>query len=229
VIFVKAVKCLFRCISFPPRLCWRILKRILGYFWATRLLVRVRRYLSTTRAARYGHQSWTHASARVAYFANEWILSTNHRKIAVMYFVFVLFAGFTGLVLATVIRLELAYPGAFVLTNNAERYLTIISLHGIVMVFFMIIPVIFGAFGNFLLPTQLGIRDVAFPRLNSFMFWVTPAGFVMLLHIIMFDKNYQLVHWVNYSELKAQLRRRYALPRAELQRYHTSSDAALLS
>lgn len=87
-----------------------------------------------------------------------------------MYFYFVALAGFTGLTLATIIRLELAYPGQFFLTNNAERYLTVISLHGIVMVFFMIIPVIFGAFGNFLLPTQLGIRDVAFPRLNSFMF-----------------------------------------------------------
>lgn len=108
--------------------------------------------------------------ARVSYFFTEWVLSTNHRRIAVLYFFFVLLAGFTGLILATIIRLELAYPGQFFLTNNAERYLTTISLHGVVMVFFMIIPVIFGAFGNFLLPTQLGIRDVAFPRLNSFMF-----------------------------------------------------------
>lgn len=108
--------------------------------------------------------------ARLTYFLTEWVLSTNHRRIAVLYFLFVLLAGFTGLVLATIIRLELAYPGQFFLTNNAERYLTTISLHGVVMVFFMIIPVIFGAFGNFLIPTQLGIRDVAFPRLNSFMF-----------------------------------------------------------
>lgn len=108
--------------------------------------------------------------ARLSYFLTEWVLSTNHRRIAVLYFLFVLLAGFTGLILATIIRLELAYPGQFFLTNNAERYLTTISLHGVVMVFFMIIPVIFGAFGNFLIPTQLGIRDVAFPRLNSFMF-----------------------------------------------------------
>jgi heme/copper-type cytochrome/quinol oxidase subunit 1 len=72
--------------------------------------------------------------------------------------------------LATIIRIELAYPGQYFLTQNAERYLTLISLHGIVMVFFVVIPALFGAFGNFLLPTQLGIRDVAFPRLNSFMF-----------------------------------------------------------
>lgn len=108
--------------------------------------------------------------ARLAHFLSDWILSTNHRRIAVLYFAFVAISGFTGLILATIIRIELAYPGQFFLAQNAERYLTLISIHGIVMVFFMIIPAIFGAFGNFLLPTQLGIRDVAFPRLNSFMF-----------------------------------------------------------
>ncbi len=150
--------------------------------------------------------------ARLSYFVTEWVLSTNHRRIAVLYFFFVLLSGFTGLVLATIIRLELAYPGQFFLTNNSERYLTTISLHGVVMVFFMIIPVLFGAFGNFLLPTQLGIRDVAFPRLNSFMFWVTPSGFVLLLHIILFDRSYNLTYWLNYGEVKAALRRRYASP-----------------
>jgi cytochrome c oxidase subunit I len=83
------------------------------------------------------------------------------------------------------------------------------------MVFFMIIPVLFGAFGNFLLPTQLGIRDVAFPRLNSFMFWVTPSGFVLLLHIILFDRSYNLTYWLNYGEVKAALRRRYSSPTNE--------------
>jgi heme/copper-type cytochrome/quinol oxidase subunit 1 len=111
-----------------------------------------------------------------------------------MYFVFIVITGFTGLILATVIRLELAYPGHGFLNNNSEKYLTIASLHAIVMVFFVVIPALFGAFGNFLLPTQLGIRDVAFPRLNSFMFWITPAGFILLLHIIIFDKSYHLTY-----------------------------------
>jgi len=87
-----------------------------------------------------------------------------------MYFIFVGITGFSGLILATLIRIELAYPGQVIFANNAERYLTIAALHAIVMVFFVVIPVLFGAFGNFLLPTQLGVRDVAFPRLNSFMF-----------------------------------------------------------
>ena len=115
-------------------------------------------------------QSWTSFWARLSYIMNAWILSTNHRRIAVMYFIFVITAACAGLLLATIIRIELALPGIGIIENNAERYLTVISLHGLVMVFFVIIPVIFGAFGNFLLPTQLGVRDVAFPRLNSFMF-----------------------------------------------------------
>lgn len=124
----------------------------------------------TTRLQRFMSTLFVQLSARAAHVLQDWILTTNHRRIAVLYFGFVALAGFTGLVLATIIRLELAYPGQFWLAQNAEKYLTLISLHGVVMVFFMIIPVIFGAFGNFLLPTQLGIRDVAFPRLNSFMF-----------------------------------------------------------
>lgn len=87
-----------------------------------------------------------------------------------MYFLFIICTAFTGLALATIVRVELAIPGVSFLDNNSEKYLTIAALHAIVMVFFVVIPLLFGAFGNFLLPTQLGVRDVAFPRLNSFMF-----------------------------------------------------------
>jgi len=87
-----------------------------------------------------------------------------------MYFLFVITSAFAGLALATVIRVELSMPGVSFLSNNSEKYLTIVAIHAIIMVFYVVIPVLFGAFGNFLLPTQLGVRDVAFPRLNSFMF-----------------------------------------------------------
>jgi heme/copper-type cytochrome/quinol oxidase subunit 1 len=133
-------------------------------------------------------------TARLGYFFNEWVLTTNHRRLAILYFVFIILTGFVGLILATIIRLELAYPGQCFLTQNAERYLTLISVHGIVMVFFVVIPLIFGAFANFLLPTQLGVRDVAFPRLNSFMFWLTPSGFVLLMHILLFDRSFSATH-----------------------------------
>ena len=78
--------------------------------------------------------------------------------------------GFVGLILATVVRLELSYPGVGIFAGDSLQYLTLVSAHGVIMVFFMITPVIYGAYGNFLLPTQLGVHDVAFPRLNSAAF-----------------------------------------------------------
>jgi heme/copper-type cytochrome/quinol oxidase subunit 1 len=98
------------------------------------------------------------------------VYTTNHKRIAVNYFNFVLVAGTAGMSLATVIRLEFAYPGVGVLAGDSLQYLSIATAHGVIMVFYMIMPLIFGAFGNFLLPTQLGVHDVAFPRLNSFAF-----------------------------------------------------------
>jgi cytochrome c oxidase subunit 1 len=72
--------------------------------------------------------------------------------------------------LASVMRVEFAYPGVSILFGDSLQYLTFSSGHGVIMVFFMIMPVLFGAFANFLLPTQLGVHDVAFPRLNSAAF-----------------------------------------------------------
>lgn len=74
------------------------------------------------------------------------------------------------MVLATIVRAELAYPGVGVFAGDSIQYLSLTTAHAVVMVFFMIIPLLFGAFGNFLLPTQLGVHDVAFPRLNSAAF-----------------------------------------------------------
>jgi heme/copper-type cytochrome/quinol oxidase subunit 1 len=74
------------------------------------------------------------------------------------------------MVLATLIRLEFAYPGVGIFAGDSLQYLSLASAHGVIMVFFMIIPLLSGAFANFLLPTQLGVHDVAFPRLNSAAF-----------------------------------------------------------
>ena len=118
--------------------------------------------------------------ARILYIANNWIYTTNHKRIAVNYFFFVKFAGIVGSVLATIIRLEMAYPGVGILAGDSLQYLSVVTAHAVVMVFFMIMPLMFGAFANFLLPTQLGVHDVAFPRLNSAAFWFLPAGLIML-------------------------------------------------
>ena len=140
---------------------------------------------------------------------NSWIYTTNHKRISINYFNFVLVAGTAGMSLATVIRLEFAYPGIGVLAGDSLQYLSIATAHGVIMVFYMIMPLVFGAFGNFLLPTQLGVHDVAFPRLNSAAFWFLPGGLIMLCQLVCVDRRYQRMNCFNIRELQGNLKRKF--------------------
>jgi hypothetical protein len=111
--------------------------------------------------------------------------------------------------LATVIRLEFAYPGVGVLAGDSLQYLSIATAHGVIMVFYMIMPAIFGAFGNFLLPTQLGVHDVAFPRLNSAAFWFLPGGVIMLFQLVCTDRRYARMNCFNIRELQSILKDKF--------------------
>jgi hypothetical protein len=113
------------------------------------------------------------------------------------------------MILATIIRLEMAYPGIGVLAGDSLQYLSVVTAHAVIMVFFMIMPLLFGAFGNFLLPTQLGVHDVAFPRLNSAAFWFLPGGLLMLAQLICLDRRYQRMNCFNIRELQTLLKNRY--------------------
>lgn len=114
------------------------------------------------------------------------------------------------MMLATLIRLEMAYPGIGVLAGDATQYLSIVTAHGIIMVFFMAIPLLFGFLGNFLLPTQLGVHDVAFPRMNSAAFWFLPASLLALAHLLCTDRRYNKLNQFNVIELQDLLRRKYS-------------------
>lgn len=113
------------------------------------------------------------------------------------------------MILATIIRLEMAYPGIGVLAGDSLQYLSIVTAHAVIMVFFMIMPLLFGAFGNFLLPTQLGVHDVAFPRLNSAAFWFLPGGLLMLAQLICLDRRYQRMNCFNIRELQTLLKNKH--------------------
>jgi heme/copper-type cytochrome/quinol oxidase subunit 1/NADH:ubiquinone oxidoreductase subunit H len=76
--------------------------------------------------------------------------------------------------------MELAYPGSHFFKGDSLRYLQVITAHGLTMVFFVVIPLVFGSVGNFFIPYHVGSKDVAFPRLNSLGFWFLPAGFLLL-------------------------------------------------
>jgi heme/copper-type cytochrome/quinol oxidase subunit 1 len=114
------------------------------------------------------------------YILKKYIYTVNHKRIALNYFYFTLVSGLSGTALATMIRLELAYPGSHFFKGDSLRYLQVITAHGLVMVFFVAVPLIFGFLGNFLIPYHIGSKDVAFPRLNSIGFWILPVGYLLV-------------------------------------------------
>jgi hypothetical protein len=114
------------------------------------------------------------------YFLKKYIYTINHKRIALNYFFFSMWSGLSGAALATMIRLELAYPGSHFFKGDSTRYLQVITAHGLIMVFFVVVPIIFGGFANFLIPYHVGSKDVAFPRLNSMGFWLSPVAFILI-------------------------------------------------
>jgi hypothetical protein len=131
--------------------------------------------------------------------------------------------------LATVIRMEFAYPGVGILAGDSIQYLSIATAHGVIMVFFMIMPAIFGAFGNFLLPTQLGVHDVAFPRLNSAAFWFLPGGLIMLCQLVCVDRRYQRMNCFNIRELQGILKRKFFTDLVNTSDSHKAVESTLIS
>lgn len=130
--------------------------------------------------------------------------------------------------LATVIRLEFAYPGVGVLAGDSLQYLSIATAHGVIMVFYMIMPCIFGAFGNFLLPTQLGVHDVAFPRLNSAAFWFLPGGLIMLAQLVCTDRRYARMNCFNIRELQSILKTRFFTDLVNSHEHRTVLDYSMI-
>jgi cytochrome c oxidase subunit 1 len=114
------------------------------------------------------------------YFFKKYIYTINHKRIALNYLFFSTWTGLSGAALATMIRFELAYPGSTFFKGDSLRYLQVITVHALIMIFFFIVPVLFGTFANFLVPYHVGSKDVAFPRLNSIGFWIQPCGFLLL-------------------------------------------------
>jgi hypothetical protein len=96
------------------------------------------------------------------------------------------------------------------------------------MVFFMIMPAIFGAFGNFLLPTQLGVHDVAFPRLNSAAFWFLPGGLIMLCQLVCTDRRYARMNCFNIRELQGILKRKFFTDLVNNHEHRTLMDKTMI-
>src|SRR5580658_9424455 len=109
------------------------------------------------------------------------IFSLNHRVIARQYFFLSLFAVLVGTVLSLAMRFHLIFPMAGNDMMTPEFYLSLLTLHGTIMVFFVLTLAPVSAFGNLVIPEQLGAPGMAFPRLNMISFWITAASFVVLI------------------------------------------------
>lgn len=114
------------------------------------------------------------------YFMKKYVYTINHKRIALNYLYFSMWTGLSGAALATMIRIELAYPGSHFFKGDSLRYLSVITAHGLIMVFLVVVPILFGGFANFFIPYHVGSKDVAFPRLNSIGLWLTPGGFLLV-------------------------------------------------
>jgi cytochrome c oxidase subunit 1 len=108
---------------------------------------------------------------------HEWIVTVDHKRLGIMYISLALVFLVVGGIEATLIRVQLAVPDAHFI--SPEVFNTLFTMHGTTMVFLMGMPILAG-FANYLVPLQIGARDLAFPRLNSFAFWITCFGGLLL-------------------------------------------------
>jgi cytochrome c oxidase subunit 1 len=109
-----------------------------------------------------------------------YIYSTNHKDIGTMYLIFAIVSGVIGGFLSIAMRLELQEPGMQIFSSS-HTFNVFISAHGLIMIFFMIMPALMGGFGNWFVPLMIGAPDMAFPRMNNISFWLLPSALALLI------------------------------------------------
>ncbi|AZV79362.1 cytochrome c oxidase subunit I [Parasedimentitalea marina] len=153
-------------------------------------------------------------------FFTRWFMSTNHKDIGILYLVVSALVGLISVAFTVYMRLELMEPGVQYMcmegarmfadstlecTPNGHLWNVLITYHGVLMMFFVVIPALFGGFGNYFMPLQIGAPDMAFPRLNNLSFWLYVAGTSLgVASILSPGGNDQLgsgVGWVLYPPL----------------------------
>ena len=140
-------------------------------------------------------------------FFTRWFCSTNHKDIGVLYLWVAGFFGLVAIVFSMLMRAELMYPGVQFMVDESgnpdgQFWNVAITAHGILMMFFVLIPGLFGGFGNYFMPLMIGAPDMAFPRLNNLSFWLFTAGGTLAI-ISVFVGSGAGVGWVLYPPLSS--------------------------
>ncbi|ABL71111.1 cytochrome c oxidase subunit 1 [Paracoccus denitrificans] len=153
-------------------------------------------------------------------FFTRWFMSTNHKDIGVLYLFTAGLAGLISVTLTVYMRMELQHPGvqymclegmrlvadaAAECTPNGHLWNVVVTYHGILMMFFVVIPALFGGFGNYFMPLHIGAPDMAFPRLNNLSYWLYVCGVSLAIASLLSpggsDQPGAGVGWVLYPPL----------------------------
>ena len=147
-----------------------------------------------------------HAHGAPQGFIRKWVFSLDHKVIGLQYYFLALAAVFVGMFLSLLMRIHLIWPTAalpFFGEIKPETYLSLLTMHGTIMVFFVLTTAPQGGFGNYFLPIQIGAPDMAFPVLNMLSFWITFLGFIVLLAAFFVTGGAPLHGWTGYAPLSA--------------------------
>jgi len=147
-----------------------------------------------------------HAHAAPTSWIRKYVFSLDHKVIGLQYFFLALTAVFVGMFLSLLMRIHLIWPAAalpLLGEIKPETYLTLLTMHGTIMVFFVLTTAPQGGFGNYFLPIQIGAPDMAFPVLNMLSFWVTALAFFVMIAAFFVVGGAPLHGWTGYPPLSA--------------------------